>query len=287
MIKMSIKQLMTQFPQLKDIAEVKAGGQKAVYKAGHSEFGDIVLKIVTHDGNDPRILREIELIQNNSFPNVPQIYDSGTVEFEENSFIYIYEQKVTGSNLRSVMEINEKFSLSEVLIFMSSMLETIVALENKCVVHRDIKPDNILYDNQNKYWLIDFGIARDLNDVSLTATSANFGPHTAGYAAPEQYRNLKRQIDSRADLFSLGVVSYEMLHGFNPFLQDAQNIIDVYMKTETLTEDPLEILGDINNELRAFIQTLMQKNYTYRPPSAKIAFDWFLEIYNSLKSEVK
>jgi len=282
MVQISIEQIKPKFSQLNHIEELKTGGQKAVYKANHSEFGDIVLKIVTHDGNDPRILREIELIQKHSFPNVPQIYESGTIEFEGISYIYIYEQLVTGSDLRTTMELKEKFSLSEVLTFLHALLETVVALETKNIVHRDIKPDNILFDNQNKYWLIDFGIARDLNDVSLTATSANFGPHTAGYAPPEQYRNFKRLIDSRADLFSIGVVAYEMLHGFNPFTQDANSVIDVYLKTETLTENPLVIPGDTNNELSAFIQTLMQKNHTYRPPSAAMAFTWFSEIYNNL-----
>jgi len=288
MVQISIEQIKSEFLSLNSIKELKTGGQKAVYKAKHSEFDDIVLKIVTHNGNDPRILREIEIIQENFFPNVPQLYESGTIELEENSYIYIYEQLVSGSDLRTVMELKEKFSLSEVLTFLHSLLETVVALETKSIVHRDIKPDNILFDNQNKYWLIDFGIARDLNDVSLTATSANFGPHSAGYAPPEQYRNFKRLIDSRADLFSIGVVAYEMLHGFNPFTQGANSVIDVYLKTETLIENPLAIPGDTNNELSAFIQTLMQKNHTYRPPSAAMAFTWFSEIYNNLsKTEEK
>ena len=288
MVQISIEQIKSKFSSLNSIEELKTGGQKAVYKVDHSDFGDIVLKIVTHDGNDPRILREIELIQKHSFPNVPQIYESGTIKFEGNSYIYIYEQLLTGSDLRTTMELKEKFSLSEVLTFLNSLLETVVALETKNIVHRDIKPDNILFDNQNKYWLIDFGIARDLNDMSLTATSANFGPNTAGYAPPEQYRNFKRLIDSRADLFSIGVVAYEMLYGFNPFTQGANSVIDVYLKTETLTENPLAIPGDTNNELSAFIQTLMQKNHTYRPPSAAMAFTWFSEIYNNLsKTEGK
>lgn len=286
MTKIPIDQLNLQFPQLKHIIELKTGGQKAVYKAEHSKFGDIVLKIVTHGGDDQRILREIKLIQENSFSNVPSIYESDTIKFDNNSFIYIYEQKIIGSDLRAFMDMKGKFPLQDVLTFLSDMLTTIVALEDKSIVHRDIKPENILYDEE-KYWLIDFGIARDLEDISFTATSANFGPHTAGYAPPEQYRNLKRNIDSRADLFSFGVVAYEMLHGFNPFLQNVNSVIDVYLKTETLTEDPLDILGDKNNDLRSFIQTLMQKNYIYRPPTAKIAFNWFSEIYNDLKNEVK
>jgi eukaryotic-like serine/threonine-protein kinase len=281
----SIEQLHKQFPQLENITNLKTGGQKIVYNAVHTKHGDIVLKIVLHGGNDPRILREIELIKNNSFPNVPSIYEVGTVDFNNSSFIYIFEQRITGTDLRAVLDIKDKLPLTVVLNFLSNMLNTVVKLEEQGIVHRDIKPDNILCDDQENYWLLDFGIARDLKNVSLTATSLNFGPHTAGYAAPEQYRNLKRLIDSRTDLFSIGVVAYEMLHGFNPFTKGANSIIDVYMKTESFVEDPLAIPGDKNNELAGFIQTLMQKNHTFRPPTAKMALSWFKEVMKTLSEE--
>lgn len=286
MIKLPIEHLLTQFPQLQNITERKIGGQKAVYDAVHIDHGKCVLKIVIRDGNDPRILREIEIIKNNCFPNVPSIYDIGNVSFENSSYIYICEQRVTGIDLRDVLDTNSKLTLSEVLKFLDKILNTVVKLEEQGIVHRDIKPDNILRDDAGTYWLIDFGIARDTRDASLTATSANFGPHTAGYAAPEQYRNLKRQVDSRADLFSIGVVAYEMLHGFNPFIKGTNSVLDVYMKTESLTEDQLAIPGDENCELAGFIKTLMQKNHTYRPPTASMALSWFTEIENSLKKEI-
>jgi len=282
MLNVSNKQLMIELPQLLNIRELKTGGQKAVYKAMHAVHGDVVLKIVKHDGNDPRILREIKIIKNNSFPNVPAIYEVGTLKLNNGSCIYIYEQLITGTDLRNILEVNTKLPLKDVLKFLDRMLNTVIKLEEQGIVHRDIKPDNILCDELGNYWLIDFGIARDTQDASLTATSASFGPHTAGYAPPEQYRNLKRQIDSRTDLFSIGVVAYEMIHGVNPFIEGARSVIDVYMETESPTEYPLVIPGDKNNELSGFIQTLMQKNNTYRPPSAAMALSWFAEINATL-----
>lgn len=86
MINISIEQLQKQFPQLENITKLKVGGQKAVYDAVNAEYGNIVLKIVLYDGNDPRILREIELVNNNSFPNVPTIYmclSSETLRFQD------------------------------------------------------------------------------------------------------------------------------------------------------------------------------------------------------------
>lgn len=285
MVSIQIEMLEQQFPKLHDITELKTGGQKAVYSAMHSEHGGVVLKVVIREGDDPRIIREIEIVKNNSFPNVPQIFEVGNIAVDNNSYSYICEQRVSGSDLRSVLETKGTFILAMVLDFLRGMLNTIARLEKKGIVHRDIKPENILLDEQGNYWLIDFGIARDTRGASLTATSANFGPHTAGYAAPEQYRNQKRQIDSRADLFSIGVVAYEMLHGFNPFTKNAKNVIDIYKKTESFTEDPLAIPGDINGDLSGFIQTLMQKSHTYRPPSAAMALSWFSEIANNLEEE--
>ena len=271
------------FPKLSNIRELKAGGQKAVYQAYNEDFRDVVLKTVIREGTDPRIQREIDIVRNNAFPNVPSIYESGEFESGNRSFVYIIEQRVSGTDLRTELQGQSEVSLSSVLTFMGSLLNTLARLEEQNIVHRDIKPDNILHDADDNYWLIDFGIARDLDGTSLTATEANFGPHTAGYAAPEQFRNLKRQIDSRADLFSLGVVAYEMLHGENPFIAGANHVIDVYVKSESFTEDPLNIDGDVNSELSGFIQTLMQKNYTYRPPTAKIALSWFEEVAEELK----
>lgn len=278
----TIEQLKNQFPQLENITELKTGGQKIVYGAEHKKYGNIVLKIVLQSGDNPRVLREIKLIKGNLFPNVPSIYDVGTVSFNNNSYIYIFEQRITGADLRTILNEEDQIPLTCVLKFINSMLTTVVKLEEQNIVHRDIKPDNILRDDLGEFWLIDFGIARDLKSKSLTATNANFGPHTAGYAAPEQFRNLKRLVDSRSDLFSIGVVAYEMVHGFNPFTKDANSMIDVYVRTESLIEDALAIPGDEHKELAGFIQTLMQKSHTFRPPTAKFALSWFTEVMKAL-----
>lgn len=276
--------IISHFSHLIDIDELKAGGQKAVYTIDSSLYENAVLKICLREGEDERALREIAIVKNNNFPNVPKIYEYGTLEHNSKEYLYMFEEKVTGSDLRTELCMNKKQPLMIVINFMSDLISTVVELEKKNIVHRDIKPDNILLDINGKFWLIDFGIARDIAQISLTATSANFGPHTAGYAPPEQYRNMKSQIDSRTDLFSIGVVAYEMLHGFNPFIKNANSIIDVYMKTETLTEKPLMIDGDPNGELAGFLTTLMQKNHTYRPPTAEVALSWLNEIKSTLET---
>ena len=79
-------------------------------------------------------------------------------------------------------------------------------MEKEGIVHRDIKPENIMVCRDGTFKPLDFGIARHLAKTSITSTEAPFGPHTAGYAAPEPFRNLKKEVDIRADLSLLSVL---------------------------------------------------------------------------------
>lgn len=286
MLRSSISVIKTLFPELTDLDELKSGGQKVVYSAKSEIFGDVVLKLVFNNSTDARIEREIDIVKNNNFENVPKIYEIGKREVESNEILYIIEEKINGDDLRAILNTEYHFSFQEVLKFVKQLISIIVELEKCSIVHRDIKPENILKDDDGKFWLIDFGIARDLNSNSLTATDANFGPHTAGYAAPEQLRNKKYKIDSRADLFSLGVVTYELLDGSNPFFTGARSIVDVLLKTESLSELPLKITEDTDGDFSQFIATLMKKSHIWRPPTASVAYSWFIELFNKYSFEV-
>lgn len=283
MVSISPIDLASSFSEIQDIREIKSGGQKVVFSAYSEQYGDVVLKIVTNNASDARVLREIEIVKENSFAHVPKMFDVDTKKINNNIILCIIEQKIDGVDLREILNSEYKFPFYEVLEFINIILSLIVEMEKKSIVHRDIKPENIIKDSTGSFWLIDFGIARDLNQNSLTATEANFGPHSAGYAAPEQFRNMKKRIDSRADLFSLGVVAYEMINRKNPFIDGSYGIIDVLLKTERLSEPQLNIPEDKYGELTSFIRTLMQKAHTWRPPSAEFAYSWFLEIKNKLE----
>jgi len=191
---------------------------------------------------------------------------------------YIIERRIDGRELRKVLVEQGKQPKAFVVAMMKSLLKTICELESNKIVHRDIKPDNIVVDAQGGFWLLDFGIARDLDDVSLTLTGEKMGPLSPGYAAPEQVMNFKRQIDSRADLFSLGVTAYELLTGEHPFRAQSPSPLAVIVQSVTLEADTLEIEGDPNGELSQFIKTLMNKQQTFRPPTAKMALDWLNSI---------
>ena len=249
------------------------GGQKIVFDGIHNSYGETVIKLY-FQLNDPRSLREIQIERDLNLSMVPKIYETGTIEYEGTETLYIIEQKVKGTELRKVLESCKKFSLEEAVTFLEQGLEFISCIENKGIVHRDIKPENIIRADDGRIFFLDFGIARILGADSLTRTGVMMGPHTPGYAAPEQFNNLKKEIDSRADIFSLGVVTYECITGKNPFREGSINALEVLQKTETITPVQYSIKGDTQSQFMALLGAMMGKYPSRRPRTAKQAIDW-------------
>lgn len=249
------------------------GGQKIVFDGVHNSYGETVIKLY-FQLNDPRSLREIQIERDLNLSMVPKIYETGTIEYEGTETLYIIEQKVKGTELRKVLESGKRFSLEEAVTFLEQGLEFIACIENKGIVHRDIKPENIIRADDGRIFFLDFGIARILGADSLTRTGAMMGPHTPGYVAPEQFNNLKKEIDSRADIFSLGVVTYECITGKNPFREGSINALEVLQKTETITPVQYSIKGDTQSQFMALLGAMMGKYPSRRPRTAKQAIDW-------------
>ena len=249
------------------------GGQKIVFDGVHNSYGETVIKLY-FQLNDPRSLREIQIERDLNLSMVPKIYETGTIEYEGTETLYIIEQKVKGTELRKVLESGKRFSLEEAVTFLEQGFEFIACIENKGIVHRDIKPENIIRADDGRIFFLDFGIARILGADSLTRTGAMMGPHTPGYAAPEQFNNLKKEIDSRADIFSLGVVTYECITGKNPFREGSINALEVLQKTETITPVQYSIKGDTQSQFMALLGAMMGKYPSRRPRTAKQAIDW-------------
>ena len=249
------------------------GGQKIVFDGVHNSYGETVIKLY-FQLNDPRSLREIQIERDLNLSMVPKIYETGTIEYEGTETLYIIEQKVKGTELRKVLESGKRFSLEEAVTFLEQGLEFIACIENKGIVHRDIKPENIIRADDGRIFFLDFGIARILGADSLTRTGAMMGPHTPGYAAPEQFNNLKKDIDSRADIFSLGVVTYECITGKNPFRENAINVLEVLQRTETITPVKYSIKGDTQSQFMALLGAMMGKYPSRRPRTAEQAIGW-------------
>ena len=268
---------------LTDLAQLARGGQKVVYSANHPTYGNIVLKMFFK--MDARSQREIDISENVNFDCVPVIFETGNIVYEGSDTLYVIEQRIEGEELRNRIERNERFTLKEAVDFLEQGLLFINQLEANKIVHRDIKPENIIVSTAGKVFFLDFGIARILGVPSLTKTEAIVGPHTPGYAAPEQFNNLKSDIDSRADLFSIGVVTYECLSGLNPFSEGARSHLEILQRTETITPVSFQISGDTQQQFMGLLSSLMGKYPSRRPKNAQQALNWLNAAKSTLQYE--
>lgn len=269
--------LATEFESLRDIQAIGSGGQKEVFTARHADTGDlVVLKIFHASANPERALREFTVAARFDGHRVPRVIDSGTATSNFGDHIWFVEEFVEGRTLAEVISTGAG-NPADVRRWADQLLETLVAAEAAGVVHRDIKPANVIIDTSGDAWLIDFGIARHLGLLSVTSTSAIMGPHSPGYAPPEQFVNSKREIDTRADLFALGVTVYECLEGHNPYTQNALNCDEIRNRV-TATDLPSITMRDgISRGLVDLVQSMTRRPISQRPASAAEALDWLRE----------
>ncbi len=214
----SLAEIAEAFPQFEVLGLIGQGGMGFVYQVRQSDLDRIAaLKILAPDlGRDPafaeRFARESRALGRLNHPNIVTIYEHG----EGGGFFYLLMEYVDGVNLRQAMRAG-RFTPEQALAIVPGICDALHAAHAQGVWHRDIKPENILLDPQGKVKIADFGIARIVGDphrdFTLTHTRGALG--SAAYMAPEQHEN-PRGVDHRADIYSLGVVIYEMLTGELP-----------------------------------------------------------------------
>jgi hypothetical protein len=223
------------FPDLEILDLVGRGGMGVVYKARQRRLDRLVaLKILSPTiGRDPafaaRFAREARAMAMLNHPHVVAVYDSGQAAFSragegagatatggETSLYYFLMEFVDGVSLRRLLD-TARLAPREALAIVPQICDALQYAHDMGVVHRDIKPENILLDKQGQVKIADFGIAKlvglDAQDLALTGAGQVIGtPH---YMAPEQTEH-PQAVDHRADIYSLGVVFYQMLTGELP-----------------------------------------------------------------------
>jgi len=270
-----------------DIKKIAQGGQKEVFKGNHPDFGSIVIKRIQVGDSSlkiERLKREVRAVQLLRSISVPPIFFSNCDEKFLNEF-FIIEKYIPGLTLRTMLDNSKIWSVAEVVSFIKQMLIILIETEKLNIIHRDIKPENIIFDSNGMYWLLDFGISRHLDLDTITADTPFGGPCTLGYAASEQFRNLKREIDSRTDLFSLGVVAYELLTGRNEYVLGVQSPLEILHKIESAPLPLLDIKGDSQFLLASFIHILGNNMRNRRPKNAAFALQMLEVIKPTLKLE--
>jgi predicted Ser/Thr protein kinase len=226
------------FPQLEILESLGRGGMGVVYKARQRSLDRFVaLKLLAPErARDPefaaRFQREAQALARLSHPNIVTIHDFG----QAGDFYFLLMEYVDGINLRQLLRA-KKLLPEEALAIVPSLCDALQYAHERGIVHRDIKPENLLLDRDGRVKIADFGIAKLVaggapgstvpvageESASTSQISAGSSPGlqsqsaagTPGYMAPEQ-RAAPHQVDSRADIYSLGVVFYEMLTGERP-----------------------------------------------------------------------
>ena len=211
-------ELAPHFPDLEILELVGRGGMGVVYKARQKRLDRLVaLKILAPKiGQDPafaeRFAREARAMAMLSHPHVVAVYDFG----ETDGLYYFLMEFVDGVNLRRLLDTG-KLAPEEALAIVPQICEALQYAHDHGVVHRDIKPENLLLDKEGRIKIADFGIAKlvgkEVKDLTLTGAGQIMG--TLQYMAPEQIEH-PLQVDHRADIYSLGVVFYQMLTGELP-----------------------------------------------------------------------
>ncbi len=206
------------FPQFEILEPLGQGGMGMVYKARQPQLDRVVaLKVMRADlSRDPafaeRFAREARALAKLNHPNIVSVFDFG----QSGGHCWILMEFVDGTNLRELLR-TKTLQPREALGIVPKVCDALQYAHDEGIVHRDIKPENILLDKKGRVKIADFGLAKlvgkDASDFSLTATGMTLG--TPRYMAPEQF-DKPQEVDHRADIYSLGVVLYEMLTGEVP-----------------------------------------------------------------------
>lgn len=260
------------------IGRLGEGGMGTVYRARRTRIGDEVAVKVLHqsyvrdEAALARFRREAQAAAMLNHPNVVTIHDYGEAS-ADTAPAFIVMELVKGRSLRDILESERRLSPARAVALMRSICAGVGAAHRNNIIHRDIKPDNIIVlpphseGEQESVKVLDFGIAklRDASpDHSITRTGIVIG--TPYYMSPEQCRAL--QLDSRSDVYSLGAMLYEMLAGIPPF--DAATATGIVAKHLTEPPPPLPPELGVQPTLEEVIMRSLAKDARHRQADASV-----------------
>jgi len=250
------------------LEEVGQGGMATVYKAKCKLLNRYVaIKILKEEFIDDKnfmkkFKRESQAAASLSHPNILNVYDVGAETINEKNIPYIVMEFIEGKTLKQIIVERGRLTVDETIYYSRQIAEAIKHAHINNVIHRDIKPQNIMITKDNRVKVTDFGIARAASSSTLTVSSNVLG--SVHYFSPEQARG--GYTDETSDIYSLGITMYEMVTGKLPFT--GENLVSVALKhVQEEAVSPRELNKDIPSQLEAIILKCIQKNQGDRYPS--------------------
>lgn len=266
------------FEGYETLREIHRGGQGVVYLAIQLTTKRKVAIKVMHSGpflgssGRARFEREVEVLGQLHHPNIVDIHDSG--QTADGSFYYVMDY-ISGRSLDEVLEKQtERSGIQETLALFAKICEAINAAHLRGIIHRDLKPSNIRIDNAGEPIIVDFGLAK----VGLASVTADTTPHlmtmtgefigSLPWASPEQAIGSAGGLDVRTDVYSLGVILYQMLTGRFPYqvIGNMRDVLDNILKAEPAR--PSTIRRQINDEVETIVLKCLSKDKERRYQSA-------------------
>ncbi|HVS59075.1 MAG TPA: protein kinase [Gemmatimonadaceae bacterium] len=256
--------------------ELGRGGMATVCLAQDTKHDRVVALKVLHPGlaesvGPERFLREIKVVARLSHPHILPLFDSGEIE----GFLYYVMPYVEGESLRERLERENQLPIDEAIRHTLSIASALDYAHRQNVVHRDIKPENVMM-YEGEAMVMDFGIAKtaiDTGEHSITKSGALFG--TPAYIAPEQAAGA-REVDGRADQYSLAVVLYEMLAGERPF----GGVPDVETFAKRFKETPTPV-GQLREGVPESVETALTKAMAPDPTQRYASIALFAQVIGS------
>ena len=251
------------------------GGMGEVYLARDRELDrDVALKVIRVDlASHPTILerfkREIQLSSSITHKNVLRVYDLG----EAGGVKFLTMQYVDGPDLATLMRREGRLTLQRVIDIFRQILEGLQAAHDQGVIHRDLKPQNILLDSRGHVLIADFGLAKSVEYGTLTEAGKVIGtPH---YMSPEQVKGVA--LDQRSDIYSLGIMLYEMLTGALPFT--GSSAYEVMIQRTTRTPRPA---SDHNPKIPRYLSQILDRCLQ---PEVNLRYNSTAEILRDLDTQ--
>ncbi|WP_308191935.1 Stk1 family PASTA domain-containing Ser/Thr kinase [Gordonia liuliyuniae] len=233
---------------------------------------DVAIKVLRADlARDPsfylRFRREAQNAAKLTHPSIVQVFDTGEAETSEGPLPFIVMEYVDGDTLRDILRASDSGVIApkQAMTWMADVAAAMDFSHRANIVHRDMKPANVMIDRTGAVKVMDFGIARAMDDTSATMTQTSAVMGTAQYLSPEQARGIK--VDPRSDIYSMGCVLFELVTGEPPFTGDSP----IAVAHQHVHEDPRRpstVRPELSPELDSIVMQAMSKNPANRYQTA-------------------